>query len=96
MELLIKPSEVKQHVKITNISQHFESNNEVKESSLIKITLTHIETGLTSSSSGYNKTEVMSNCLEKLNKYVVAKKFFDNISVDNTTTDIEEVSATIK
>ena len=48
------------------------------------------------SDSGYNEMDIMINCLEKLNKIIIAREFFDNISSDNITEEINEIKTVIK
>lgn len=96
MNLSFASHEVKKHVVVTKINQYFEAANETKIASLFRITLTHIDTGITASSTGYNEVEVMAKCLKKLNEHVVAQQFINNMPFDNITSETEEVNTVIK
>ena len=96
MNLILKPEGLKMHTKITNINQYFEASKETKFASLYEITLIDIESELTVTSEGYNKVEVMAECLEKLNRLVSAYSFCNNVYEENTTLDIYEVDTVVK
>ena len=96
MNIVISPLEVKKHMKITKINKHFEQSNEVKTALFYELTLTHIATNFSTSDSGYNQMEVMINCLEKLNKMIITRGFFDNIPSDNIIEEIEEINSVVK
>lgn len=96
MNISVKPTDVKKHVKITKIEKHFEQAKEVKTALFYELTLTHINTNISVSDSGYNEMDVMINCLEKLNKMIIAKEFFNSIPLDNTTEETEEVKLVVK
>lgn len=95
MNLIIKPGEIKKDIKCTVINTHFESNNDIKKSEFFEITLTHIETSISTSCSGYNELEVMMECLKKLNDYVVVYNFNNEIPETNTTLEKQEYTKTI-
>ena len=96
MNIAIKPSDVKKHTKITKIEQYFEQSKETKTASFHEVTLTHIPSNTSVSDSGYNEMDIMINCLEKLNKIIIAREFFDNISSDNITEEINEIKTVVK
>lgn len=96
MNLVIKPEDVKKDIKIKEISTHLEFNNDVKMSEFFEVTLTHIESKLSSNSSGYNKIEVLTDCLKKLNDYVITNNFFENMPQENIEMSKEEFLNVIK
>ena len=96
MNLSFKPNEIKQEVKETKLSRHIEAINQTKTASFFRIRLTHIETNISVDATGYNKIDVMSKCLNNLNKYVIAKKFEDEIPKENIFYEIEEISNVVK
>ena len=95
MNLVIKPSDIKKKMELTNINTTFESIKEVKSSIFYEITLTHIETNITVSCSGYHEIEVMQNCLRKLNDCVITHEFNKCIPQDNIDIYINEVNKVI-
>ena len=96
MNITVKPSDVKKHTKITKIEQYFEQSRETKTASFYEVTLTHMPSNTSVSDSGYNEMDIMINCLEKLNKIIIAREFFDNISSDNIIEDINEIKTVVK
>lgn len=96
MNLSFKPNEIKKHIKETKINRHFEAMNETKTASFFTITLTHIETNISVSATGYNKLDIISKCLKNLNDYVIAKKFEEQILSENSTYDLEEINTIAK
>lgn len=95
MNLILKPCEIKKDMKSTVINTHFESNNDVKTSEFFEINLTHLETSLSVTCSGYNELEVMKECLSKLNDLVITYNFNNEIPETNITLEKEEYTKTI-
>lgn len=96
MNLIFKPNDIKKHIVETKINRYFEGKDEVKSASFFKITLTHIETGISVEKSGYDQLEIMTRCLKLLNEYIIAKQFEDSISPENAVYEIEESNTIIK
>ena len=95
MNLILKPCEIKKDMKSTVINTHFELNNDVKTSEFFEISLTHLETALSVTYSGYNELEVMKECLSKLNDLVITYNFNNEIPETNITLEREEYTKTI-
>lgn len=96
MNLILKPEDVKQYIEEIKINRHFEGCDEVKSASFFKITLTHIETGITVNTDGYNKVDVFTKSLKMLNDYVIAKQFESEIPVSNTKYELKESNSIVK
>lgn len=96
MNLILKPDDIKQHIEETKINRHFEGSDEVKSASFFKITLTHITTGITVNTSGYNKIDVFTQSLKMLNDYVIAKQFESNIPFNNIKHELKESNSIVK
>lgn len=59
MEILLKPQQIKKVLKITKIEQYFENTKETKTAIFYDLELTHTESKLKASSSGYSEIDVM-------------------------------------
>lgn len=92
MDLKIKPYEINKHTNVTITNVHFESKKEVKTSKFYETTLTHIQTGISCTSSGYNELEVMKTCLEKLNDLIIVHNFINQIEESHITHTTKEVN----
>lgn len=92
MDLKIKPYEINKHTNVTITNIHFESKKEIKTSKFFEITLTHIQTGISYISSGYNELEVMKTCLEKLNDLIIVHNFNNQIEESHMTYNTKEVN----
>ena len=96
MNIIINPLDVKKDIRIVKINKHFEQSKEIKTALFYELTLTHINTNISAKESGYNEMEVMMNCLEKLNKMIITKEFFDKIPCDYITEVVEEINSVAK
>lgn len=96
MNLLFKPCEIRKHIVETKVNTYFESTKETKTASFFEITLTHIGTDISVNASGYNKLDVMSNCLYILNNHVIAKQFAEDIPQDNIVYETKESNTVFK
>ena len=87
MKLLFQPQDIKMKIETikTNASIQLPGEKEkiTKESLFYEITLTHIALDISAYAEGYNKLEVMANCLQKLNEYIIANDYLECMPFDN-------------